>query len=476
MKIKMTLVSLVLCVTTFAVSAQVTLPPVFADGMVLQQKSKAALWGKATPNAQISVKSSWNDKTTTTKAGKDSLWRVHIETPAGSFKPYNITITTAGKSVELKDVLIGEVWLCGGQSNMEMPVNGFRNQPNFNSQADVANSTNDFLRIYSVKRNSTVRRVFDATGEWVKASPNTTGAVSATGYYFGRMLQKALDIPVGLLVCCYGGTQIENWIPEEALSVDFPSKVIPKTDKEIKSTSNAPTVLYNSMMYSIEGYDIKGAIWYQGESNRKNFAEYAKLFEVMHKAWEKRWGIGEFPIYLAQIAPFDYAPRGEVSNLAFMREAQASIPKTQKNTGIAILLDLGEQNIIHPARKQQVGERLAFQALNKSYGFTKLHCDSPEMKNVKFDADKATVTFDKVPMGLYAKGELSGFELAGEDRVFHPATAKVENFSTVSVVSGAVPKPVAVRYCFKSFVDGSLYGGNNLPASSFRSDDWNDVL
>lgn len=472
----MAVVSLAFCVAALAVSAQVVLPPVFADGMVLQQNSRAAIWGKATPNAAVTISTSWDNKTLTAKTGKDSLWRVNVATPAASFNPYKIVIASNGKSVELKDVLIGEVWLCGGQSNMEMGMNGFRGQPVQNSLQDIASSRNDNLRIYSVKRNGSVNRVFDSPGAWVKASPNTTGAVSATGYYFGRMLQQALDVPVGLLVCCYGGSQIETWIPEEVLSVEFPNKVIPKTNEQIVKPTSAPTALYDGMMYSIEGYGIKGAIWYQGEANRRNYAEYPKLFEIMHKEWEKRWGIGEFPIYLVQIAPFDYAPRGEVSNLGFIREAQASIPKTQKNTGVVILLDVGEQNIIHPAKKREVGERLAFQAMNKSYGVKNLVADSPEYKSVKFNGDKAVITLDKAPNGLSTKGDLTGFELAGEDRVFHPAVAKITGHNSIEVQSNVVPKPVAVRYCFKSFVVGSLFGGNGLPVSSFRSDDWNDIL
>lgn len=465
-----TLIISLLLVFSF-LSAQLQLPSVITDYMVLQQQSNVAIWGKAVPNKEVVVKTGWDNQTYRAKATSDSLWQVKVTTPVASFNEYTLSINSDKVVREIKGILIGEVWLCSGQSNMDMKMRGYISQPVTNSTQDIALSSNNYLRCYTVDKVSSVKVKDNTKGSWLIASPNTTADFTATGYYFGRFLQQALNVPVGLLSCSWGGSSIEAWMSADAFG-KFSSYELPASEADNTVKNKTPTVLFNGMLKSILGYGMRGAIWYQGETNRLDYKNYPALFESMHADWISQWGVGTFPIYFCQIAPYQY---GQGSNSAFMREAQLQIARNQPNTGMAVLSDAGEATCIHPANKQVAGERLAYIALGKTYGFDKFPCQSPELQAIRATVGKIIVRFDKAPDGISTFGnELTGFEIAGDDRKFYPAKAKIVQ-KTVELTAVEVPQPVAVRYGFKDFFKGSLYGVNGLPVSSFRSDDWDDI-
>ncbi len=456
-------------------SAQFKLSAIFNDNMVLQQNTNVVIRGSGVPGKTVVVKPTWNQKNYTTTVEADSSWRIKIETPKASYRLYEIDFSS-GERLKLSNVLIGEVWLCGGQSNMGMPMKGGYNQGVEGSLQAIISSKNPNLRYFGVKNRSSVKIENEVQGFWEIASPSTTGNFSATAYYFARLLQQTLDIPVAVVVCCWGGSAIEAWMSPEALSA-FDYVKIPKTPKDNKVEMQTPTVLYNGMLHSIAGYGIKGAIWYQGESNRHVYKQYPALFEAMHKDWERLWDIGEFPIYFAQIAPFAYENMDKAPASALMREAQLKIAQSQPNTGMAVLLDAGDELCIHPPKKQQAGERLAYLALGKTYGMDYLDYQSPVYDSMKTEGERLMLTFKNAPLGVtFFQNSRTGFEIAGEDKVFYPAVVKFNaHFDKfITLTSKDVPHPVAARYAWRNYVSATLFGANGFPVSSFRTDDWDD--
>jgi len=463
----------ILCVlcTVFSsvVFADIKLPAIFSDNMVLQQQSQAAVWGWAKPNATVSVTGSWNKKTYTAKSDAKGAWRVKIETPAAGFTPYTLTISD-GKAVTIRNILIGEVWICSGQSNMEMPMKGFRNEPIAGGPEAIALSANPGIRCFTVTKMSKAAPQDDCTGAWEIASPNTTPNFTATGYFFGRLLNQSLNVPVGLVHTSWGGSRIEAWMTPDALK-DIPEKTIPATDADIKIQNGSPTVLYNGMIYPILGYGIRGAIWYQGESNRDEPALYVKMFDAMVREWRNLWGMGEFPFYYCQIAPYYY---GGGTNSGFIREAQAKGMTTTPNTGMAVLMDAESVKSIHPPKKRDAGERMALWALAKTYGMEKMHYRSPEVKSLDIEGRVAILTFDmNENPGLTTYGkEILNFTIAGNDKRFVPAKAAYSG-NKVYIFSPAVSNPVAVRYCWDDTSGTELFTvEGDLPVSSFRTDSW----
>ncbi|MGV8136311.1 MAG: sialate O-acetylesterase [Mangrovibacterium sp.] len=446
--------------------AEVKLPAIFGNHMVLQQQTDAAIWGKASPSKNVSAKTSWDGKSYSTRADNNGNWKLKVKTPkAGG--PYSITISD-GKELKLNDVLIGEVWVCSGQSNMEMPVKGFRNQPVIGSNEAIANSANESIRLFSVTRKTSLEPLDDFTGQWTECIPENAANFSATAYYFGRMLQKALGVPVGLINSSWGGTRIEPWISENGIKkFDF----VPLPDKNQTGTLSPqiPTVLYNAMIKPMVGFAMRGGIWYQGESNRNEYKEYQKLMPGLIQNWRDEWGIGDFPFYYMQIAPFVY---GGGVNSAFLREAQLKASTVLENTGMACLMDVGEATCIHPANKQIGSERLAYLALAKTYGKKGFEYSGPVLKEMTVEGIMVKLTFDHAANGMTTFGkDLVNFKIAGENKRFYPAQATITG-SGISLVSPMVEKPVAVRYAFDDFVVGELFNTEGFPVSSFRTDDW----
>ena len=452
------------------INAKVVLPKIFASGMVMQQQTDANLWGEAKADATVKIATSWNKKTVSVKAGNDGKWTAKIQTPAAG-GPYSITFNDGEKTV-IDNILVGELWICSGQSNMEMPMKGFKNQPVENAVEDILHSGDSKMRLFTVKRTSLFQPATDVIGEWKEASPEAVRNFSATAYYFGRELRRMLNVPVGLIVTSWGGSSCEAWMNRDWLKA-FPQIELPASQETIKSKNRTATVLYNGMLRPLIGVSMRGVIWYQGEENVSRSGYYADLFSRMIKGWREEWKEGDFPFYYCQIAPYDYNIIGWGQyNSAFLREQQAKAEKMNKNIGMACLMDAGLEYGIHPRKKQLAGMRLALLALDKTYGIKGITSETARYKDVEFKGDTAVITFERAGMWVYGKDGLKSdlFEVAGEDRVFHPAKAWIER-SKLYVKCDEVKKPVAVRYAFKDWADGDLFC-DGLPVSSFRTDNW----
>ena len=455
--------------------AKIILPSFFSDNMVLQQKTEAAIWGWAKVNSTVQLTPSWNKKKYTVQSDHAGKWKLKISTPAAG-GPYEITISD-GEAITIHNILIGEVWFCSGQSNMEMPMKGYRDQPIKGSNDAIFNSTNDWIRVYNVPR--AVEKLLKDTTKtsfWKSASPESISNFSATAYFFARILQQQLKVPVAVINDSYGGSPAEAFMSVNALK-PFPEIKIHTSTDTFRLTNRSPTALYNGMIYPIIGYTIKGCLWYQGESNVDRPDQYEKLFPAMITQWRNEWGQGDFPFYFAQIAPyaspqFASPNRTEKLNSAYLRDAQRKVANTLSNTGIVVLMDSGEESGIHPADKETVGKRFAYLALGDTYQLKGFAYQSPSYDSLLVNGNIATIKFRNAPNGLtsYSK-PLSQFEIAGDDKRFYPATAVIR-IGTVQLSSPSVAKPVAVRYAFKDFIVGELFSTEGYPVSSFRTDDW----
>ena len=456
-----------LVIISTSLFAEVKVPAIFGDNMVLQQQTDAAIWGETSPNKTVKVTTSWNRKSYSTRADAQGNWKVKVQTPAAG-GPYSVTISD-GKVLRLKNVLIGEVWICSGQSNMQMPMRGYFNQPVLNSNQDIATSANHSIRLFTIKREKSLTRQKDFTGEWLECVPENVADFSAVAYYFGRMIQQTLKVPVGLICSAWGGTRIEPWISENGFE-NFDWVILPDKNGTSDFSPQTPTVLFNKMIAPMVGYALRGALWYQGESNRNEPAHYEKLMPGLIKNWRTEWQIGDFPFYYCQIAPFDYGPSG--INSAYLREAQLKASTVLPNIGMACLMDVGEEHCIHPANKKVAGERLAYLALAQTYGRKGFEYSGPVLKDITIEGPVVKLRFAHANNGLTTFGkELTHFTVAGENKRFVPAKAFITR-QGITVFSPVVAKPVAVRYAFDNFVVGELFNTEGLPASSFRTDEW----
>jgi sialate O-acetylesterase len=459
--------SILIVTQVIQLNAEIILPSVFGDNMVLQQKSEAPLWGKAKPNSEVKITTSWNERTYSTRSGSDGSWKIKVSTPeAGG--PFTIAICD-GKPLTLRNVLIGEVWICSGQSNMFMPLSGFKNQPVIGSVDYIVTSANPEKRLITVPPKASLTCEDDFDGKWEECKPECVSSFSATAYFFGKMLNQVLRVPVGLIQTSWGGTRIEPWLSADGAS-GFDWLILPAESSKSEGISkNLPTVIFNAMINPLAGYGIRGVIWYQGEANRNEPERYKDLLVELVHDWRQKWNIGDFPFYYAQIAPYNY-----VSNLssAYLREAQLHASEVISNSGMASLIDAGEENCIHPSNKKVAGDRLAYLALSKTYGIKGFPCEGPALKEMTVNDNIVNLSFSNAPNGLTSYGkELSCFEVAGENRKFYPAIAYI-TAKGVSLFSPSVNKPVAVRYAFRDFVRGDLYNTEGLPALSFRTDNW----
>lgn len=471
MRIQLSAFFIMLCSASFA---KITLPYFFADNMVLQQQADAAIWGSAKPGSTVQIVTSWNKVKYSVKADAQGKWKTKISTPVAG-GPYTITLSD-GETLTLKNILMGEVWLCSGQSNMEMPMKGFRDQPILGSNDVIFNSDNDQIRLYTVPR-SVQRTPQDTTKNsfWKMASPETVSNFSATAYFFGKMLHDKLKVPIGLINISYGGSPVEAFMDAKALKA-FPEIKVPAADGTETLNNRHPTVLYNGMLGPFLGFTISGAIWYQGESNNDRPAQYENLFPEFVKQIRAQSGQGDFPFYYCQIAPYNYTNYAAVNsvshNSALLRDAQRKALAKIPNSGMAVLMDIGEEFYIHPPDKLNVGKRLAYMALAKTYGFKGFAFESPSYDAFEVSNNTVTIKFKGAPNGFTSYGKpLTQFEVAGSNKIFRPAMAMI-NGGNIIVSSPDVKDPVAVRYAFKDFLIGELFSIEGFPVSSFRTDEW----
>ncbi len=463
--------------------AKITLPDIISDNMVLQQNTTVNLWGHAAPASAVTITVSWPEAdTVTVTAGPDGLWLARVDTPAASFEPRTITVDDRESSVTIGNILIGEVWLCSGQSNMEMPLQGFWDCPVEHSAELIATSGRwKGVRVVKVPKTPALTPQDETPGKWMVSSPENAPGFTAVGYTFAQMLTTVLDVPVGIIDCSWGGASVEGWSPRELLDT-YPDIDVDGTFRDFEAPEygwqwsfQLPMIMYNGMLHPLRNYTIKGFLWYQGCANVGRHGTYAERLGNMVAHWRGLWREGDIPFYMVELAPFFNWEDNGIS-VALLREAQFKASRQIPNSGIVGTNDLvypWEEQQIHPSRKQEVGERLAYMALNKTYGYTTIACEGPACSGVDFEGDTAVVRFDNDGEGLSPWTDLTGFEIAGEDRVFHPAEARIDRgMKRVLVRSDEVPSPVAVRYCFRNFLPGSLRGSRLLPAYPFRTDDW----
>jgi sialate O-acetylesterase len=438
------------------VNAAVTPAGIFTDNMVLQRDMALPVWGTADGGEKVAV--SIEGQKIETEASPQGQWRVELK-PLKAGGPYELRIDGAKNQIALKNVLVGDVWIASGQSNMELNVQSAANAP-----AEIAGSANSKIRLFTVPRHGAPKPETDVNGHWEEAGPKTVPSFSAVAYFFGRALEKETHVPVGLINCNVGGTTAERWMSKESLDAIPALKDMPRTQ--------GANDLYNAMVHPLIPFGIRGAIWYQGESNAGQAWYYRTLFPAMIKDWRDEWKEGDFPFLFVQLAPFmSINPEPTDSEWAELRDAQLHTMQTVPNTAMAVITDVGDERDIHPKRKQQVGERLALAARALANG-EKLEYSGPIFDHLAVEGHDAIVHFKHVGAGLTVKGDkLTGFTISGEDRKFHNATARIDG-NTVIVSSPQVANPVAVRFGWANYPVVNLWNNDGLPASPFHSDNF----
>ena len=470
----------ILALLAIAAGARVKLPPVLGSNMVLQQDSDVKIWGRANPGAKIQITTSWDGKRHKTEASDSGEWAVTVHTPlAGG--PWSI-VCSDGEEVVLDNVLTGEVWFCSGQSNMEMPMQGFPGSPVEGFSEAMASATSDVpVRMFLADvKDGKLTKIVSRTPldecevEWHLNNPGDVAVTSAVAYYFASILQSKMNVPVGIIVASHGGTRIETWMDRQALEgFAHVDKTAFEAQGPVTDPYTTPSVLYNSKLHPFFPYVIKGMIWYQGENNCANPEDYSKLLPAFVKMLREEWQ-AKLPFYYVQVTPF-HSYWGTANSGARLREHQWLGGKDIQDCSMVCTADLGDYHYIHFPKKRQVAERLVNLALAKTYGREGLWCESPSFKDMEIREGKAYIGVDNAPLGLCPMFiPLVDFEIAGEDRVFHPADAMIYESDPRHIVvsSPEVPAPVAVRYGYSDYLSGQVKNNAGLPLIPFRTDNW----
>lgn len=463
-------------------NATLTLKKVFSDGMVLQQNTSAAIWGTADPGATVSVKGSWAEKAVTVKADADGNWRVLLPTCSASYETRSIVVKSGKESVNVNDVLIGEVWFASGQSNMEMMMDGsqygYADTPVRDAIKYIAGpAADDKIRMFSVPRKQTYDIQDDSEGEWRGANSETIKTMSATAYFFARQLNETLDVPVGVVVCAYGGARVESWIPQDILQT-YPDEDLSKEHIEKMFFMNRPYMAYNAMLAPLRGYTVKGFLWYQGCSNVGKHEQYAQRLSDMVARWRKEWGDADasLPFYQVEIAPCLDHPKAEgVSLAALLRQAQHDAVKVIPNSSIIVtndLMDEYEAWNIHPSQKKPVGERLAYLALNRDYGFSAIPCYSPECTGASLMPDGKSIALEVsevAPLGIDRHSDIKGLEVRDMYGNWHAVDKAQFSMWTkkLTVDCKDIEGPSAIRYGWADFMPGNLKNVYGMPFAPF---------
>ncbi|MVM35042.1 sialate O-acetylesterase [Spirosoma sp. HMF4905] len=475
------------------IKAQDRTPLKFADpltdNMVVQQNKPFTVWGTANPNAEITITPDWTAPITV-KSTETGNFKGIVPVPAiqeGDYKPHTLTLLSGTESKQLANILIGELWICSGQSNMQFSM---KEVPN--AEAEIAKATNSHIRLFNTKLNFSDTPIQNVTGNWMECTPQSVREFSAVGYYFGETLQKKLNVPVGLLFTGIGASAAQAYVPKEVLKAHptLDSAYLEPYLRSEKSKEKIdggftfekvtrPYLLYNALINPFTNLSIKGFCWYQGESNRNERGTYTRLMYAMIESWRTNFSQGNLPFYYVQVAPFFYDIEDPVrADYAFFREAQERISELG-NTEMVVTMDVGESKDLHPKNKKPIGVRLANTALNRTYGFLDVRYQGPQFEYAEFNGHKAFVHFkpESVNTGLTTNdGKLpQHFQLSGSDQVFYPAGAKIVG-NRIEVYSDKVRKPVAVRYAFTNYPVTNLENTDHIPALPFRSDDWKEPV
>ncbi len=459
--------------------ADLTLPTVFTDHVVLQREQSVPVWGTGDPGSTITVDFAGQKKTAVADA--DGKWRVDLDPLKASAQPQTLQVSNLKFQVSVSDVLVGDVWLCSGQSNMEMPMQGWRPRcPLENSDAEIAGANNPRIRLYQTPKKIAAHPTGKIDARWNACTPESVKTFSACAYYFGKKLNEELDVPIGLLLSAWGGSRIEPWTPPcgfEGLDslADIREKVKNFPDgfgtdpKKVNQERQYPTALYNAMIHAHIPFAIKGAIWYQGEANHRDNMLYVDKTAALLKGWRGLWGT-DFPFYFVQIAPYQYGNE-DPSILAEFWEAQAAIVDKVPGTGMAVISDVTILDNIHPANKKTPGTRLALLALNNTYG-KKVVSTGPTFKAMKkplFGGNSLEIVFDSAEGLTTRDGKAPDcFEIGGEEGVFKPANAEIKG-SSVILSSPDVDKPLAMRFAWNKLATPNLMNAAGLPAPAFRA-------
>ncbi|MDP0500072.1 MAG: sialate O-acetylesterase [Verrucomicrobiota bacterium JB022] len=440
--------------------AEVRLPSIFGDHMVIQRDSELVVWGRAKALEKVTVRPSWTDEIFTYDTPSNGQWRVTIPTPSAG-GPHRLVVEGYNR-IELNDILAGEVWLASGQSNMEWTaMSGIE-------QRDEAIATADYpqIRLFTAQQATAEHRQYDVDGAWQVTTPDSMRYFSAVAYFFGRELHEELQVPVGLISSSWGGTPAEVWTVPEKIESDPALLQAAEALEPVPWGPVARGVAYHAMIEPLIPYRIRGTLWYQGEGNVGHAETYDELMEALVGGWREQWGY-DFPFFWAQIAP--WKGYGEYPSGAELRDAQRRALRIPES-GMVVTHDIGDLDDIHPRNKHDVGHRFALLALDQVYG-KDVVSSGPLYRQMRVRRDAIEVEFDYAD-GLVETGALTDFQIAGEDRIFHPAKATITDRDTVLVSSPEVPSPVAVRFGWSNATNPTLFNAAGLPASTFRTDDW----
>lgn len=459
----------------------VELPEIIGDNAVFQQQSEARLWGWSSPGSTVKVTPSWSDGKSYTAQADDRTgrWEVNVGTLKASFTPQSISFEDSESTVTIGNVLIGEVWFCSGQSNMEMPLRGFWCQPvEGAAQAIAYSSKYPGIRMVTIPKKGAYTPQDKVEGRWKESLPENAADFSALAYYFATSLTDMLNVPVGIISCAYGGSKVEGWMPKEKLDTYAGWDMAKEEKDSAMNEYERIGVMYNAMLHPVIGYTVKGFLWNQGESNVGCHKEYPGHQRDMVEIWREKWGLGDLPFYFVELPGWKYGD-GDETAAAYFRECQHKAAEITPNSGIVCTTDLMypfELEDIHARKKREIGERLAFMAAARTYGLNGVPHTYPTFKSVELNGSTALLRFDNADAGLNPNMNLPGFEVAGEDRVFYPANASEDwNERTVTVSSDKVKDIKAVRYCFHNFAIGQLKDMYGMPLVPFRTDDWDDA-
>lgn len=462
---------------TASLQAKVELPSIISDNMVLQQNADVALWGWTEPGRKVVVSGSWSKKSVSAVADGNGKFMVKLPTCAAG-GPYTLCFNDGDKTI-LSNILLGEVWFCSGQSNMEMPMEGFKNQPVEGAAKVIATAKSSRnIRMVTVTRRTSLREEERPMGgSWEMNTPEAVAKTSATAYFFADMLEQTLGVPVGLLITDWGGTPIEAWMDRPTIEGGFASEfdlAFLNGSELPKDAPKQPCTLFNGQVAPLIPFTFKGMLWYQGCDNRHRAEQYTRLQPAYVEMMRKRFGNPDAPFYFVQLAPYRYSSPDKFHQ-GYINEAQEKTLDLIPHSGMAATLDVGEFGTIHPCKKQQVGERLALLALQDTYGVKGFDAHSPRFESMKVEGSNIIVKLSTVMGGIAPIGvDLPGFEVAGEDHVFHPATGLVRSFGVV-VSCPEVEHPVAVRYAFRNWSQATLFNNYGIPVGPFRSDNWDDI-